>query len=570
MCRSRPLAPSVLALLLLAGAARAQEVRPDLGDCQPCDTWVALADSTAAGVTLLGKNSDRPLFDCQPLVFAPRQTWPAGAEIDLGRLRIPQVEETCAVLGSSPYWCWGFEEGINEFGVAIGNEGIWTKVLWDDLDAMQAGHGPTPGPTGMDLLRLGLERGRTAADAVAVITGLLEKYGQFGSGIPTAPPGLGAYDNSYIVADPDEAYILETAGTFWAVRQVRDGTASISNVPGIRAEHDTLAPGLVAHAVTRGWWPEEQAAAFDFFAAVATENPSNAGSNERAQIRAACSARLLLEQQGAVTVRGMMAVARDRSSDPSIDLDQTASGCVAVLTDPEDAPPVFWWTPATPSNGCYVPFFVSGAGLHDLLGRAGTVGRRVVAPEKALPDHFAEESYWWRFRELSDLVRRDYAARNPLVRAAFDPLEQAFADGLPAVLDEATELRRAGDRNAAASRLARYSEDCLEQVLPVLDHLRERFRDVAIVAPPELRPFVGRYLSRPGDQPVTVLVKDGALALELPTGIYALKDPDTEGWRAFTVSDQVAVRFDAVVEGAAPGMTLRQGPQTVAFVRGGS
>ena len=79
----------------------------------PCDTWVALHDVTSGGPTILAKNSDRPPFDCQPLVFGPRQTWPEGTVINLGRLAIPQVRETYATLGSSPYWCWGYGQGLS-------------------------------------------------------------------------------------------------------------------------------------------------------------------------------------------------------------------------------------------------------------------------------------------------------------------------------------------------------------------------------------------------------------------------------------------------------------------------
>lgn len=170
-------------------------------DAGACDTWVALPDATAAGVTMLGKNSDRPMFDCQPLLPHPRRQWPAGSTVKLGRVTIPQVGETYATLGSSPYWCWGYEEGINEYGVAIGNEGIDTKVLLRESRAHMQGRGPQLGPTGMDLLRLGLERGKTAREVLEVITELVERYGQFGSGIPTQGVA-GAYHNSYIIADP--------------------------------------------------------------------------------------------------------------------------------------------------------------------------------------------------------------------------------------------------------------------------------------------------------------------------------------------------------------------------------
>ena len=115
-------------------------------------------------------------------MFHPRQAWPSGSEVNLGRITIPQMKETFASLGSSPYWCWGYEEGINEYGVAIGNEAIRTKLLSEEIVSYKAGNGPKLGPTGMDLLRLGLERGKTARESLQVIGGLVERYGQFGSG----------------------------------------------------------------------------------------------------------------------------------------------------------------------------------------------------------------------------------------------------------------------------------------------------------------------------------------------------------------------------------------------------
>jgi len=36
-----------------------------------CDTWIALKDATREGRVIFAKNSDRPVFDCQPLLFQP-------------------------------------------------------------------------------------------------------------------------------------------------------------------------------------------------------------------------------------------------------------------------------------------------------------------------------------------------------------------------------------------------------------------------------------------------------------------------------------------------------------------
>lgn len=66
--------------------------------------------------------------------------------------------------------------------------------------------------------RLGLERGSTATEALEVITKLLEKYGQ-GGPCSDSDPGL-AYHNSFIIADPTTAWVLETCGKHWVAEQV--------------------------------------------------------------------------------------------------------------------------------------------------------------------------------------------------------------------------------------------------------------------------------------------------------------------------------------------------------------
>ena len=117
-----------------------------------CDTLVALGPATADRRTIFGKNSDREPDEAQNLVFVPRAQWPAGASVKCTYITIPQAAETAAALLSQPFWMWGAEMGVNEHGVAIGNETIFTK------------HKPGDGGlTGMDLLRLGLERSRTAS-----------------------------------------------------------------------------------------------------------------------------------------------------------------------------------------------------------------------------------------------------------------------------------------------------------------------------------------------------------------------------------------------------------------------
>ena len=537
-----------------------------------CDTWVALPDTTSAGITMLGKNSDRLAFDSQPLVLHPRGTWPSGSEIDLGRLSIPQVETTYATLGSQTYWCWGYEEGINEFGVAIGNEGVWTRPLLEMLTEMQAGQDLPLGLTGMDLVRLALERAKTAAEAVTVIGGLLEEHGQLGSGLPTMGLPAGAYDNTYIIADATEAWILETAGREWVARRVDSGVASISNDLSVGAEFDLQSSRLIPQAIEKGWWNESSGTAFDFTAAYRDPSPIGQGKTERLLVRSEASRCLLEEQAGSIDVSWMMRVGRDRSSAPPIDQPMTASSCVAVLPPSEDGLPVFWWAPVRPSVSCYIPFFVHASHLPDLVSNAGTHAGGVVAPSTVAADAFADDSYWWIFRDLADLATNGVTDETDRVRAAFDPLEDALAQELPRVLAEAEELRANGQAEDAAVRLAAFSAACVEEALIVANELREQLRaELASAEIPEhLQPYIGTYNATFDSSVYSVVVKGGGLALDVPgQTVYELKDPDEAGRWAFVLSGDLAVSFVSDDAGVVTSLILYQSGLALEFLKEG-
>ncbi|MBW7885652.1 MAG: C69 family dipeptidase, partial [Caldilineaceae bacterium] len=343
-----------------------------------CDTWVAMRDVTRAGQVILAKNSDRPVFDCQPLGLYPRMEWPAGSMIQLEYLAIQQVEHTHALLGSGPYWCWGFEEGINEHGVVIGNEAIYTKTFRKAAAAYRAGAAFELGLLGMDLVRLALERSARAVQAVEVLGELVETYGQFGSGVPSKDHAAGGYDNAFLVADPQEAWIVEAMGRRWVARRIVRGSASISNQLSIRTEWDAGSTDLEAHAREQGWWPTGTAAPFDMARAYIDETVPRHLSH----IRVRRAQQLLAEQAGCIDLAWMKRIARDHyestflqgpyfdAADPDclslcmhvspgdFTWGNTASSCVAILPATPEELPVFWWTPGPPCNGCYVPFFV--------------------------------------------------------------------------------------------------------------------------------------------------------------------------------------------------------------------
>ncbi|MFX1237024.1 MAG: C69 family dipeptidase, partial [Promethearchaeota archaeon] len=163
-------------------------------------------------------------------------------------ITIPQAVETAAILLSQPWWMWGAEMGANEYGVVIGNEAVYTCERLNET-----------GLLGMDLLRLGLERGKSAKDAMRVICALLEEYGQ-GGGCSHDDPGW-TYHNSFLIADPVEAYVLETAGAWWIAERVRT-VRSISNNVSIRGKGDFRREGIIQYAIESGYCKDDDD--FDF------------------------------------------------------------------------------------------------------------------------------------------------------------------------------------------------------------------------------------------------------------------------------------------------------------------
>ena len=204
-----------------------------------CDTMVVLGSASAGGVTLFAKNSDRDPREAHELVRFPAAHHPPGATVRCTYIDVPQVEQTFEVLLCRPFWIWAAEMGANEHGVAIGNEAVFTRVPYEKSPAL----------IGMDLLRLALERSRTAEEALSVITGLLAAHGQGGN---CGYPGKLFYHNSFLIADPQDAWVLETAGRHWAAARVRD-VGSISNCITIGERWDLASPDLVNYAVERRW-----------------------------------------------------------------------------------------------------------------------------------------------------------------------------------------------------------------------------------------------------------------------------------------------------------------------------
>jgi dipeptidase len=393
-----------------------------------CDTIVALPPATASGSVLFGKNSDRERNEAQAVEFLPRARHAPDERLRCTYISIPQVRETCAVLLCRPFWLWGAEMGANEHGVVIGNEAVHARIPPQQEPAL----------IGMDLLRLALERATSAPQAVETIIALLEQHGQGGSCGHLSPR---YYNNSFLVADAREAFVLETVGRMWVVQRAR-GIRTISNAYSIGRDYDRISPALLDYARVEGWC---EGLRFDFAEAIVNLQ-QDAVSNGRA--RCARSAARLQRDAGRLDVPHMMAALRDHGAGADADPDW----------HPQDAPlrTICMHAADADRGGQTVNAMVSelrhGHAVHWVTATAAPCLSvfKPVLPGVALPPHGPRPTdrcdpaaLWWRHEQMHRAMLADFATHLAAIRAERDALEQDFQARIAAVLESGTPSERA-------------------------------------------------------------------------------------------------------------------------------
>jgi len=429
-----------------------------------CDTFVALRNATKDGSVIFGKNSDREPNEAHELLSIPHATHVPGTDVACTYISVPQVRETNAVLLSKPFWIWGAEMGANEHGVVIGNEAVFTKVPYDK----------DPGLIGMDFLRLALERASTSEEALDEIITLLEIYGQGGNcGFSHAF----YYHNSFLIADPKSAWVLETAGKHWAAEEVQD-IRSISNVITIGSTWDRASEDLVAHALSQGWCRDEEE--FDFGRCYSDLIYTEFGAG---RYRTCRTEELLKTKMTEIDVPFAMRILRDHGPDADNDWDprkgllgaevcmhasfgpirnsQTTGSMISHLTQQGDT---HWLTStAAPCTSIFKPVWID-SGLPD-LGPAPT-------------GTYDQSTLWWRHENLHREVLRDYAARIAKVRSRQQSLQKELMEDTAVISAQSPEIRRDFTRacfeavdKAESEILGKIKSMSIEKGRPLLNRL---------------------------------------------------------------------------------------------------
>lgn len=148
----------------------------------------------------------------------------------------------------------GFQ--MNEYQLAIGETTfVGREELWDKEKPLKY----------WELMSLALQRAKTAREAITVITDLAEQY------------GYGSEGESFSIADPNEAWIVEMIGTggqggaIWVAVKIPDGMIAahanhsrIGEFPLNDPENCIYSDNVISFAIENGFYDPDSGEPFEF------------------------------------------------------------------------------------------------------------------------------------------------------------------------------------------------------------------------------------------------------------------------------------------------------------------
>lgn len=426
-------------------------------DSNMCDTFVALPVHTQSGNLIFGKNSDREPNEAQAIIRVPaRQT--ETKKLQCTYLEIPQVKETYEAILSKPFQMWGAEMGVNEHGLVIGNEAVFTKFKFAKTNR---------GLSGMDLLRLALERCKTAISALETITELLTEYGQDVCGGYQNHNFF--YHNSFIIADRQEAWVLETADRQWVAQKVKN-FRSISNGLTIENEYDLISPKAIETAYQKKWLKKGEDFSF-----------RKAYSDFLMTYMSNCKIRQAFTQQnGEISAKFSVNEAFDilashpKTNDFKPSTTKSDSICMhatsllnpsqttgsMVVENRKDKSSTIWLSGTSmPCLSVYKPFFLGGKSINE---------RAFVEPSA-----YFDQSLWWQAEYLHRRICLDYQRLKPFIQSEKIEMQTRF-------LQKEQDLIQS---NANINELDIFSEECL---IEYIDKLKKWSKKIDAAQPTQV------------------------------------------------------------------------------------
>ncbi|MDR1384334.1 MAG: C69 family dipeptidase [Planctomycetaceae bacterium] len=493
-----------------------------------CTNVLVTKGASADGSVMITYTADSAGFYAT-LTLLPAQDYKAGEVINISdKGNIPQVPHTYQVLGSCG-------QGImNEFQLAM------TETTFGGREELHNPDGMIKYPL---LMTLGLQRAKTAREAIFVMTQLAEEY------------GYGDEGESISIADKDEVWILEILGlgkdrkgAVWVAKRVPDGEISchanqarIGEVPLNDSVNCLYSKNVIEFAVEKGYYDSNSSEPFHFANAYA---PADAKAKRVCESRvwsvfrrAAPSLNLSADYHRGVagakpypwsirpdhklTPADVMALKRDHFEGTEFDMTQgidageyglprrwrplywklnendtkeyswerpiaTQQTGFSVVTQsrnwlPDPVGGVVWYGVDDSYLTCYFPLYCQ----IDKLPESHTVGSI---------NRFSKDSAWWIFNLVSNYANLKYSYMTPEIRAVQQELETNFFALQPAVEKTAVELFKTNP-NTMQTYLTDYSVMQAEKVTQrwqeLANHLITKYNDGYVRADDGSYPNVG-------------------------------------------------------------------------------
>lgn len=216
-----------------------------------CTNLIVTKGASADGSTMMVYTNDGEWL--YHLHMVPHQTYKDGEVLKFSLpgtddyLEIPQPKETYKKLGFH----------MNEHQLAIGETTFTGREnLWNKKHALKYWH----------LMSLALDRAKTAREAIAVMTTMVEKY------------GYGSEGESFSIIDPNEAWILEMIGkgsgelgANWVAIRIPDGAISahankarIGHFPLDDPDNCLYSQDVIDFAIEKGYYDPKGGEEFAF------------------------------------------------------------------------------------------------------------------------------------------------------------------------------------------------------------------------------------------------------------------------------------------------------------------
>lgn len=398
-----------------------------------CDTFVKITSNKL----IFGKNSDREPNEAQAIVRFPRRE-PTEKKLQCTYIEIPQVALTHEVILSKPFQMWGAEMGANEHGLVIGNEAVFTKISFQKKNQ---------GLTGMDLLRLALERCTSADAALDLMIQLLADYGQDACGGYRNRRFF--YHNSFLIADRHTAWVFETAGPHWIAKKIQ-GHYAISNGLTLDSDYDRISPQAEEYAKVRGW--SKKGAPFSFAKAYSDWFYTRMS---KCKLRRAFSNQAI-QNHPDLDALSAMQILRQHGDEPENEYDPSHGGTGNICmhstgpTNPsqttgsmvfelplDGSSPTLWLTGASmPCLSVYLPFFFGG--------------KTLLTPEWPQPGSKPDESLWWQAERLHRKIALNYARGRQLIVTDLQGMQEEWMQNVAGMLNHEAKTQDLDDYSAQA------------------------------------------------------------------------------------------------------------------------